>query len=260
MEVMTFHEGHRFEHEREIFLPDGGIDLIIDLGPRKKKLYRDERSTVGTEFQKGWISGMRSGRSIITSGDGSPMVVVRFKPGRARRFAGVPMSELNDRVIPLSDLWGPAFHTVRDRIGEHWQQHGVKGILGAAEHALEPIAGPANGNDRRVELALGAINNAAGSARVGVISTHLGCSQKHLIDLFHREVGLAPKAFSDIVRFQSVIQRLETEPDPDWLDLAVQHGYYDQSHLVNAFQEAAGMSPEKYMRMKGPFLNWIPVV
>ncbi|MFZ1685863.1 MAG: helix-turn-helix domain-containing protein [Flavobacteriales bacterium] len=260
VEAITFHEGHHFEHEREIFLPDGGIDLVIDLGARAKKLYHSEQGRDHTTFSKGWISGMRSSRYIIECGDGSAMIVVRFKPGKARRFTGLPMCELNDRVVPLVDLWGGAFNAVRDRIGEHWERHGADGIIAAVCDALMRIARPDHHEVWRVGLALEAMNGTDGSQRVAAISKKLGCSGKHLIDLFHREVGLGPKAYSNVVRFQAVVRRLESEPDPDWLDVAVQHGYYDHSHLANSFNLTAGMSPERYLKAKGPFLNWIPVV
>lgn len=260
VEVIAFQEGHHFEHDREIFLPDGGIDLVIDLGSRHKKLYAGETGEAGTFFNKGWISGMRSGRFIIESGDGSPMIIVRFKPGKARRFTGLPMSELNDRVVPLADLWGRAFGTVRDRIGEHWLRHGANGIMAAAEQALMMMARPTDDRAWRVVIALDAVRASNGSERIAAISDKLGCSQKHLIDLFHREVGLTPKAYSNVMRFQTVVRKLEAGADPDWLDIAIGHGYYDHSHLVNAFQESAGMSPERYLKVKGPFLNWIPML
>ena len=77
--------------------------------------------------------------------------------------------------------------------------------------------------------------------------------------LFQRHCGLGPKRYASLVRFQSLLRRLEREHDPDWTQLALEHGYYDQSHMVNQFQEMTGHSPTRYMQVKGPFLNWLPV-
>jgi methylphosphotriester-DNA--protein-cysteine methyltransferase len=80
-----------------------------------------------------------------------------------------------------------------------------------------------------------------------------------LNDLFHRQYGLGPKRFGSVIRFQALLTRLEKENEHDWTQLALDHGFYDQSHMVNTFREMTGLSPTRYMELKGPYLNWLPV-
>jgi hypothetical protein len=65
---------------------------------------------------------------------------------------------------------------------------------------------------------------------------------------FALEVGLNPKRFNRIDRFQRVLEKVHRLPDPEWGQLAVEHGYFDQSHLIRDFLEFSGFSPADYLR------------
>lgn len=76
-------------------------------------------------------------------------------------------------------------------------------------------------------------------------------SQRRLIALFASEVGLTPKVFCRIVRFQRAVARSQDLKTVDWAELAVECGYYDQSHLIYDFTAFAGVSPDDYRQRRG---------
>ncbi|MBK7944030.1 MAG: AraC family transcriptional regulator [Flavobacteriales bacterium] len=258
VEHTTFHQGYRPVHAREVFVPDGGCEVVIDLSDTPKQRWHDERGERFDMHKRGWVSGMRASRIVIGVGSGAPMLVLRLRPGTLPSFIGMPAHELNDTVVISTYCWASCFATVRDRLGESLEQRGAQAMLDEAEDILAPLF-PMSAVERRVGIALQALHRRGGIGTVGVLSDELGCSQKHLNDLFQRHCGLGPKRYASLVRFQSLLRRLEREHDPDWTQLALEHGYYDQSHMVNQFQEMTGHSPTRYMQVKGPFLNWLPV-
>src|SRR5437868_3094506 len=69
-------------------------------------------------------------------------------------------------------------------------------------------------------------------ANISQLSDKMNVSQKHLITLFNKQVGLTPKALARIFRFQKVILQLEEKEKTDWLQIAIDCGYYDQAHFV----------------------------
>lgn len=255
---ITFHQGYCPSHAREVFVPDGGCELVIDLSDVPKQRWHDEHGERFDMHKRGWISGMRTSRIVIGVGSGAPMLVLRLRPGTLPWIIGLPAHELNDTVVDLDLLLGALFANVRDRLGESLGQRGAQAMLEEAEVILAPLF-PVSAVERRVGIALQALHRRSGVGTVGSISDELGCSQKHLNDLFQRHCGLGPKRYAGLVRFQSLLRRLERERDPDWAQLALEHGFYDQSHMVNQFQEMTGHSPTRYMQVKGPFLNWLPV-
>ncbi len=83
---------------------------------------------------------------------------------------------------------------------------------------------------------------------VAQVAAHIGLSQRRFIEVFRNEVGLTPKAFSRVCRFQHVLGRVETATHVDWTSVAYDCGYFDQAHFIHDFREFAGVSPTRYLR------------
>jgi AraC-like DNA-binding protein len=75
-----------------------------------------------------------------------------------------------------------------------------------------------------------------------------GLSLRRFGELFGSEVGLSPKAFCRIRRFNEVLRRVERSTDVDWADVAASCGYFDQAHFNHDFRAFAGLTPSAYLR------------
>jgi AraC-like DNA-binding protein len=73
-------------------------------------------------------------------------------------------------------------------------------------------------------------------------------SARNLRRAFHDVVGLGPKAFARIMRFQRALHAARQGSDIDWSDIARNAGYYDQSHLIADFRAFAGTTPHAMQR------------
>jgi AraC-like DNA-binding protein len=78
---------------------------------------------------------------------------------------------------------------------------------------------------------------------VGSLATELGYSRKHLIALFRDQVGIAPKLFARLVRFDRVMSEARSGRSRSWAELALACGYYDQAHLVRDVRHFTGLTP-----------------
>ena len=83
--------------------------------------------------------------------------------------------------------------------------------------------------------------------RVREAAKYLGLSQRRFIQVFKAEVGITPKLFSRIQRFQQIRTFIQHYPSINWADLAIDLGYFDQSHFIREFLEFSGLSPTDYM-------------
>jgi AraC-like DNA-binding protein len=79
-----------------------------------------------------------------------------------------------------------------------------------------------------------------------------GYSHRWLTERFRAEVGLAPKAFARVVRFENAFERLGRLDRVRWAEFALDCGYYDQAHLVRDFREMAGATPTEVFRRRAP--------
>jgi len=84
-------------------------------------------------------------------------------------------------------------------------------------------------------------------AVVRKLARNAGLSARRFIDVFNCEVGLKPKLFNRVQRFQRVLARVYRIPAPNWGQLALEHGYFDQSHLIRDFLAFSGSSPADYL-------------
>jgi methylphosphotriester-DNA--protein-cysteine methyltransferase len=90
---------------------------------------------------------------------------------------------------------------------------------------------------------LTAMSNAA---RIGQVQNESGYGAKRFIELFSGAVGLTPKVYSRIQRFQTVIDRIAHGDRVDWATVALDGGYCDQSHLNREFRVFSGVTPALY--------------
>ena len=115
--------------------------------------------------------------------------------------------------------------------------------------------------DRCVEYAVGEMSRNPSRLNMSRMNSKIGYSQKHFISMFKRRVGLTPKAYLKIMRFQKVIAAIEevSVGSIDWSAIANDCGFFDQSHFINDFRLFSGFTPEDYLSKKSDYLNYVPV-
>jgi AraC-like DNA-binding protein len=179
-------------------------------------------------------------------------VVVRFHPGAAYPFFGVPMQELTDKVFPLEDLWRAAGRELFEQLIE---TSDANRWLALIELALQsrlrqiPAEPPAA---RTAALAARAMSRSPAIPNIRSVANEIGVSERQLRRQFHDAVGLGPKTYARILRFERVMHAARVAEAPDWAELAIEAGYYDQAHLIAEAHSLAGMTPPAFLRLWKP--------
>jgi len=186
-------------------------------------------------------------RALYKRASGSrTLFQVVFRPGGGYPFLGVPLGNLADRIVPLRDLWGARADVVLDQLAAaktHAQR--LAAIERAlverlrASRAIEPAALPT------VRRALALL--ATPATTLGGVAQNLRVSERHLRRVFFAVVGLSPKRYARIVRFQRAVA-CASRGSPQWSQIAADSGYYDQAHLCAEFRELAETSPGGLLR------------
>ena len=87
----------------------------------------------------------------------------------------------------------------------------------------------------------------------------IGYSQKHFTQMFRKQVGVTPKSFLKIMRFQKAVRHIDAATDVDWGEIALASGFYDQAHFIHDFKHFSGFTPEQYAQIHTNYQNYIPV-
>jgi len=213
-------------------LPDGCIDVVLGFSGQADE--PESAMAVGTMT-----------RALVLEGGAWPecFVGVRFRPGKAAAFLSIPANELTDLRVPLDELWLDAGE-VRDALSARAES--VERVR-ALERVLAARVSPALVSVQSdVDEAIRRIVDAGGSLGITRLAPSLGVTRQHLARRFSQLVGVSPKTFARVVRLGRVIERARAVPAGEainWSALAVELGYYDQSHLVDEFRDLTGVSP-----------------
>ncbi len=254
--LLTYYKGYQPGHSIDRFLPDGNVELVIDLTDFPKQVYDNETLAVKQAFRRAWISGLRREFISIHAGQDAEMFVVTFRKGAARAVVGMPLTELTEQVVEGDLVFGKPILLLREAL---LAAESPEAKMAVAERHLLSMAGNEIQPNPFVQYAVDQILLHPGRVSLETLSRKVGYSQKHLIQMFKEEVGLPPKAFLRIIRFQRAIEEIERRGAIEWSHLALDCGYYDQAHFIRDFKRFSGFTPEQYLQRKNGMLNYVPV-
>jgi hypothetical protein len=115
VEFLWFYDGFAPSHRKEKLLPDGTMELIIELRDHPKHTYDRKTLSTQNEYRGAWLSGMHNDYIVIEASPGS-MMGVHFRPGGAWPFFGAPLSEFTDNVFELDAVIGSEASSLRDQL------------------------------------------------------------------------------------------------------------------------------------------------
>ncbi|HSV55197.1 MAG TPA: AraC family transcriptional regulator, partial [Burkholderiaceae bacterium] len=180
-------------------------------------------------------------------------VGAQLYPGVAELLFGASSEELAGRHTPLEDLWGAHAGLALEQLQGVATPQARLGLLEALLAARLPAV-------RALHPAVAqALQQIGGPLRVEALVRQSGYSHRQFVALFKRAVGLSPKVYGRVLRFQSVLYQahglaLSSEP-VRWAELALDAGFSDQAHFNREFRAMAGVTPEAYRRQAPAHAN-----
>ena len=96
--------------------------------------------------------------------------------------------------------------------------------------------------------AVNQVRDIHGRISMSTLSSSLDKGERQLERIFNRAVGLSPKLFAQITRFNYIFKLIKDCPTVDFQDIAFICGYYDQNHLIKEFKQFSGVTPSEYFR------------
>lgn len=248
--------GFNPEHTIDRFLPDGEVQIIFDLTDYPKYIYDNFTLKEIQSCQNVWFSGFRTEPITIPSGRESEMLIVQFRKGRTMPFLCEPMHHLTNYVVDAELVLKADILNIRYALLEAATP--AKKFKLLEDHLLKCYLSKLNENPF-VDFAIAKIMASPDQMSIKTIAQKSGYSQKHLIKMFREAVGVTPKAFLKVIRFQKTIHQIESNIHVNWAAIADDCGFFDQSHFIADFKLYSGFTPTEYMQQKGDFLNYIPV-
>jgi AraC-like DNA-binding protein len=192
-------------------------------------------SAVVSGIQTRKFSRLLEGRSQVFG--------IKFQPGGFRPFLKSSVSSLADSTVPANRIFGKAVDALTTMLASSRKESEKVSAANAFFRARLP------GPDDTIALAgqlVARILAEPNIKTVNDLATLTGISKRSLQRLFNDYVGASPKWVIRRYRLHELIEKFDSRAQPNWAQLALDLGYFDQAHLINDFKSIVGYTPTQY--------------
>jgi AraC-like DNA-binding protein len=227
-------------------LPETHIVMIFNLGSPLHLAQPNGTEEIIVPRGAGFIAGLHETYTVTETSGQQEGLELRLSPAGAYRLFGVPTNELANRTQFVEEI-APAWHRhlvdqLLDAPGWDARFRLAEEALARKPHGQEP--------DPEVLWAWRQLRQSHGKILISHLVTELGWSHSRLVTRFREQIGVTPKQYARLARFQQVVRHPSFAPGADWCNIAQTCGFYDQSHLIRDVRAFAGDTPEGLARRR----------
>jgi AraC-like DNA-binding protein len=189
------------------------------------------------------VSGIQTRRFSRLLEGRSQVFGIKFKPGGFRPFLKSSVSSLADRTVPANRIFGKAVDALTSILASSRKESEKVSAANAFFRARLPEP---DDNIRLAGHLVARILSEPDFKTVSDLSTRTGFSKRSLERLFREYVGASPKWVIRRYRLHELMEKFDSRTQPDWAQVALDLGYFDQAHLINDFKSIVGCTPTQY--------------
>lgn len=203
----------------------------------------------GSLQPKNFLRGQFSTYGSLLSQGNIDMIAVIFHPLGWHPFLHCSMKDVYNSYLPMEDLEDKALNRLKSSLGSEEKVEVCMELIELFfENRLTELGYPY----KRIENAVGQLVHSP-HLDVGALAVNACWGYRQFKRVFTDYVGMGPKEYSKVIRFQRVLYLLQTHPKMEMADVAYACGFYDASHLVKDFRLFSGCSPTQYLSSRRPY-------
>src|SRR6218665_518115 len=226
--------------EKQRIVPDGCMEMIFHYGDRYRQYLEDGTFVIQPQC---FVFGQVTKPLEIEPAGQTGIFAVRFQPDGFTAFATLPASDMENRAVPLPELFGTEAQLletqVLNAVATEDQIRIVETFL------LDRLITPES-VDTIIRSGVEVLLQLNGQLSVDELSDAMNINRRQLERKFSAVIGLSPKQLSKIIRLQAALKMLAGHEYVSLTAIAHAAGYYDQAHFIRDFREFTGMSPKKF--------------
>jgi AraC-like DNA-binding protein len=215
------------------------------------KVHRLDREDVRSAYTVALIGAQTFRRvELIMHGRIDAFTIV-FQPGGVSKLFSVPTAELTDGDFEGESALGPGIGELERQLGDTTSFADRVCVANAYLRERCPAFNSISG----IVSATTAIHRNNGCVGVSDLARRSGLCIRQFERRFSQEIGIPPKLYARIVRFEAALRRKAEAPEARWTDIAYALGYHDQMHMVHDFNKLSGDSPKAIERQLDMFVQ-----
>ena len=222
---------------KERVFPCGNATLVFHYGSPSKFQKKNSKEYIEPNMV---ICGQQTNYYDLSLSGKTGMILIVFKPHGVKSFFNFPITELLNENLSLQDLANNDTIELKDKMFN--SSNNEQRIIHLENFFIQRLI--QNEDFDRIEHAVKMIENSKGQVKTHEIAQEVCLGIKQFERNFSKYVGLNPKKFASIVRFQNVLQMKRKFKNANMYQLAFDNGYYDQSHFNHDFKSLTGLTPK----------------
>jgi AraC-like DNA-binding protein len=240
-----------FPDRLERILPNGRAHLMVNLAEDEFRTYSLRNPAQVSSHQGAVLAGPHAQPTVLDTREQRCLLAVEFRPGGAAPFFSLPICEMQNTVVSLSELWRQRGGLLRERL---FQAATPAAMFRVLESVL--LAQMNRPRDPAICYAVAALEH---GTPVAEICDRLGLLPKTFVRRFRSQVGLEPKRYARVRRLQRTLKAAVSPARRDWCALAAEQGFADQAHMIRDFHDLTGITPAAYLAAGPERRNHVPI-
>lgn len=213
---------------------------------RDPQRFRPVGTTETIEYPRTILTGIQTVTLQRDCGRDFLALKIILHPSTLFRLTGIPAKELANNFIDAETLWGPSVRLVFDQLTH---AHNLPEMVARLDEFMQGILGQNLRNAHPVDaVSRELVANSAGWS-LDWLARQSGLSVRQFIRQFEQRVGVSPKLFGRVVRFDRVYRLKNNRPQLDWLTIALEGGYYDYQHLAKDYRDFTSTTPVGFYQL-----------
>jgi AraC-like DNA-binding protein len=196
----------------------------------------------------------QTSRINIQFGDDHLIIQVCFHPGFLYQFLGkMPFNQFQDQELNAEDLTDTGMKDLNRQLREEIDYRQMISLIDS--YLLTRITRIAT-NRHPIDQAIVALRTAEKPLSLNWLADQACLSTRQFERQFQERMGMSPKFYARVARFDRAFKQKAQHPNLDWLDVAYACGYYDFSHLMRDFRQFADVTPSLLMAQEMASPDW----
>jgi AraC-like DNA-binding protein len=166
-----------------------------------------------------------------------------FQPSALGLLFALPAQEFTDQDFDAEQVFGIIIKRFQERLADC--RTFEERISVANQFLLQRVAAPPRDG---ISAAATDILRGASGARIPAMAGRANLGLRQFERRFVQQVGVSPKLFARIARFEAALDRMARSPQGSWTEVAHRFGYYDQMHMVHDFSRFTGETPTRTLQ------------
>lgn len=227
---------------------DGFVKLFIYLNDNLPEYYDTDGQ------RKEWGDGIgghqTNGNLLIKTPENLKLIFCIFKPYGFYRLFKIPIHLLNNEVVPLEVFLGPRTREFKEKVLSAPTDDAKIGMVDDFFTGLARQLPPSY--QAVVECAQDQLLQKNGLVNIDDLSRQVNMSRRSLERYFCENVGMSPKYYARVLRFNYAFGLKRANPALDWFDIIYDCGYFDQTHFIKDFRHFTGEPPVAFYSKPHP--------